>query len=196
MRRPLRNFFRAFDGALNEAGVPNKPTKKPKDGEELPEFGTSGDQPVEDDAEEDAPEHDDSLEHGYPAAEEGEPDWVGNEAEPEGDPSAQAPDEEPEEEPAPKFASSSQPPKRRSEEETVGLRISGDRVTLAALRDALEEYSGSGRANEDTIDWIDDCVRAIDMANRRNSDTVTLPKFEATPDLDSFDDDAGDEEDF
>ncbi len=186
-------------GRLNEAGVPNKPTsnKKPKDGDELPEFGTSGDQPAEDAEEGDASEWDEDGETDKAFVDsDAEPDWVGNEEEPEEDPSVQGHVDEPEE-PAPtKFASASQPPKQRSEEETVGLRISGDRATLAALRDALEEYSGSGRADEDVIDWLDDCVRAIDMAHRRNSDTVTLPKFEATPDLDSFDDDQGDEEDF
>jgi hypothetical protein len=184
---------------INEAGQMNKPTnKKPKDGEELPEFGTSGDQPVDD--AEDSPgagedmsqdERDDIY-----GDSDAEPDWVGNESEPEEDQSVQGTDDEEPAQAQTKFASASQPPKRKSEEETVGLRISGDRATLAALRDALEEYSGSGRAVEDVADWIDDCVRAIDMANRRNSDTVTLPKFEATPDLDSFDDDAGDEEDF
>lgn len=193
----MRLLYEMF--GMNEAGVANKPTAKkskakkksfkgpeptPPD-EDVPEFGAS-DEPDEDDDEanyREEPGSDPYAEYpdGGEDADEPEPDWVGNEEEPEGE---DVPPEEPEE-PVVPFASKSQPPTARPQE--PGLRMSGDRATMAKLRDVLDEVSARGRTDEDTLDWIDECVRAIDEAHRRNADSVSLPKFQETPDVDDLD---------
>lgn len=67
-----------------------------------------------------------------------------------------------------------------------GLRVSGDPNTLEILNQALELLSKHGA--DDDAEWADDALRAMSGAKDGN---VTLPRFEATPSLDSFDDDAG-----
>lgn len=177
---------------LGEAGVENEPTKVKRrsglgklprepedepdsDEDDVPEFGQA---PMGgDDAEPELGQDDVDV------GDADHDDGGGEEPEP----------EEPEEEPMGKFASAPQPPRRKSEEETAGLRLSGDPATLASLRDALEQLANSPRVDEDLANWLDECVRAIDQAGRRQEPNVTLPKFEATPDLDDFDDDEGGE---
>ncbi len=179
---------------MNEAGTENEPTSKKKKSkkksfkgpeptppdEDVPEFGASDEEEPEDSdadvGDDEAPE--DDL----------EPDWVGNEEEPEGE---DLPPDEPEE-PVVPFASQSQPPTVRPQE--PGIRLSGDRATLSKLRDVLDEVSARGRSDEDTLEWIDECVRALDESARRNTDSVTLPKFQETPDVEDFDDEGGYEE--
>lgn len=186
--RPLIKFFRG----LSEAGVAHGPTKGFKSAEERE--AEDGDP---DGDEQEAPEasgyEDDTL-----GPESGADDGQ-HEAEP-------VEDEDQPEEPAEddvfgggkKFASQSEPPKRRSEEEVTGLTISGaDPATLQQLSNCLAEHAE--RFDDDVADWIDGCVSAISAAMRRHGSdgeiTVKIPKFEQTPSLDDFDDDAGDTED-
>ncbi len=71
-----------------------------------------------------------------------------------------------------------------------GLHVSGDKATLGALMDCLHEASSAIRENEDLADWAEQAYKAIAMGMRKG-DTVTLPPFEETPDVDSFGGDAG-----
>lgn len=69
----------------------------------------------------------------------------------------------------------------------TGLRVSGDKETLGALMDALNEAENSISDNEDLADW---CGKAWKIISRGlNSGSVTLPPFQRTPDIDSFNDD-------
>lgn len=72
-----------------------------------------------------------------------------------------------------------------------GLRVTGDKATMGALQDALQEAASLLRDNEDLADWCEKSFKAI-AAGIRKGDTVTLPAFQETPDVASFnDDDAG-----
>lgn len=169
---------------LREAGVENPPTTEPKKKrkpfasdreadeadpeDEVPEFGTS-----------DLPD------------EEPPPEFGASEPEVEDEPE---PDDELDPRNDRKFASEPQKSKPKAAPAAVGLSISGDPATLSQLRDALEQLANSPKVNDDLADWLDECVRAIDMAGRRHEPTVSLPKFTATPDLDDFDDDSGSED--
>lgn len=72
--------------------------------------------------------------------------------------------------------------------------ISADAATLGALQKALESVRSG---DDDLMDWIEDVVREISRAVKSGGQ-LTLPKFEATPSLDTFDDDDGgsEEEDY
>lgn len=84
--------------------------------------------------------------------------------------------------PAPKSAGGS----------TQGLRVSGDKATLGALQDALQEASSSIQDNEDLSQWCEQAYKAVAMGMRRDSGgSVTLPAYQETPDLGSFNDDDG-----
>lgn len=79
----------------------------------------------------------------------------------------------------------------------TGLKLSGgewDPATLEALLTALQAVR---TRDDDLAEWVDDVVRAIGQGLKTKGD-VSIPKYEATPSLDSFDDDAGgsDDEDF
>lgn len=87
------------------------------------------------------------------------------------------------------FASKSQPPTIKPS--TGGLRVTGDAATLEALQSVFESLRTS---DQDLEDWASDCETAIRQSLRKGDGNVTLPKFEAAPDLDDFDDDGGSEE--
>lgn len=176
---------------INEAGVENEPTAEPKKkrksfaadrdeedpedaGDEVPEFGTS------DLPDEEPPPEFGSSEPDLPEPEEDEP----------------APDDDLDPRNDKKFASEPQKSKPKAVDAAPGLTISGDTATLNQLRDALEQLANSPKVDDDLADWLDECVRAIDMAGRRHEPNVSLPRFTATPDLDDFDDadDASDDD--
>lgn len=110
------------------------------------------------------------------------------------DPSPMEPEEpaaaaapEPEAEPETPFASASAKPSPALQGGKVVGSVKADKMTLEALQTALE----SVRTRDDDLqDWIDDVIREIGRAIRSGSE-LTLPKFEATPGLDTFDDDDG-----
>lgn len=75
---------------------------------------------------------------------------------------------------------------------TSGLRVSGDKATLGALQDALQEASAAIQGNEDLSQWCEQAYKAVAMGMRRDSGgTVTLPAYQETPDIGSFNDDDG-----
>lgn len=99
------------------------------------------------------------------------------------------PEKEPEK-PIP-FASKSAPPSKAMQGGKSAGSVKADPATLKALIRALNAV----RTNDDDLqDWIDDVIREIERANKSGSD-LSLPKFEATPDLADFDDDSGSDED-
>jgi hypothetical protein len=75
----------------------------------------------------------------------------------------------------------------------TGLRVSGDKATLGALCDCLHEASVAIGDNQDLADWAEQAYKACAQAFRltTTSPSVTLPPFEETPDIDSFNDDPG-----
>ncbi len=165
---------------LREAGVPNSPTKEPRKRRPPSVAGnvTFPDEPPSDD-------------------EEGGDDDVG----PEMDYDDPSPPEAPAakaavapERPAPSvapFAGQSAKPSKALQGGQPGINVSADKATLKALAKALNAVKTN---DDDLADWVDDCIREIERSARSGDGTVTLPKFEATPDLDSFDDDGGSED--
>lgn len=101
--------------------------------------------------------------------------------------------DEPEEKSASPFASKPAPPSKALQGGQAGVGVKADKATMKALAQAFEAVRTK---DDDLQDWIDDCIREIGRAIKSGADTVTLPKFEATPDLDNFDDDGGSEEDY
>jgi hypothetical protein len=115
------------------------------------------------------------------------------------DPTPEEPDDEPEPPPKPEkepekevpfTAQPAKPSPALRGGKTVGTVIA-DKATLGALQRALENVR---TRDDDLQDWIDDVIREISRAMRTGGE-LTLPKFEATPDLDSFDEDDGGYED-
>jgi hypothetical protein len=88
------------------------------------------------------------------------------------------------------FASKSAAPSKALQGGKTANSVKADVKTLEALQNALESVRTK---DEDLQDWIDDVIREIGRAVRSGGD-LTLPKFEATPDLDDFNDDAGSED--
>jgi hypothetical protein len=89
------------------------------------------------------------------------------------------------------FASKSEPPSKALQGGKTGGSVKSDPATLKALSKALNAVR---TGDDDLQDWIDDVVREIERAIKSGSD-LSLPKFEATPNLDDFDDDGGSDED-
>lgn len=87
------------------------------------------------------------------------------------------------------FASKSEPPSKALQGGKSAGNVKSDSATLKALAKALNSVRTS---DDDLQDWIDDVIREIERAVRSGSD-LSLPKFEATPDID--DDDGGSDED-
>lgn len=106
----------------------------------------------------------------------------------ESEPSAPPP-EKPREPEAPIFGKSAKPSPALQGGKTSGT-VKADSKTLEALMKALESVRTS---DDDLMDWVDDVVREIRRAVRTGGE-LTLPKFEATPDLDDFDEDDGAED--
>ena len=114
---------------------------------------------------------------------------------------AELPDDEPEpvrppppmpkarEPETPMFGKSAKPSPALRGGKTAG-GVKADKGTLEALMKALELVRSS---DDDLMDWVDDVVREIRNAVR-NGGELSLPKFEATPDLSDFDEDDGAEE--
>lgn len=95
----------------------------------------------------------------------------------------------PKEPETPLFGKSAKPSAALQGGKTAGT-VKADTATLEALMKALEHV----RTNDDDLmDWVDDVVREIRRAVRTGGE-LTLPKFEATPDLDDFDEDEGAED--
>lgn len=167
---------------LREAGVAHGPLGSKKKDDE-PEFGQDADS-------EDEPEEfgaDDAL---------GEPDPDPNADY--YDPTAgaeEAPDEpvedEPAEEPAEpeaKFASQSAPMPKIG----PGIRVSGDKATLEALQEALQEAESLIEGNDDLADWCAMAWKTLASSMRRGEGVVNLPKYEAVPE--DMDPDAGEDD--
>lgn len=75
-----------------------------------------------------------------------------------------------------------------------GLRITGSQRALEALEQALNVASGAPPTTDWSVDeaeWAGKACMTIGKAVSAGNGSVTLPEFEATPDLDSFDDDDG-----
>lgn len=185
---------------LNEAGVQNQPTKEPKKKKSVFKHANGGAMGSSRDDDESWEDEDERHALSYGDDEAPDDDELGPDMDYE-DPAEEPPARidrsaiakaEPESpKPAP-FASKSAAPSDALKGGKTAGNVSADRETLEALQAALESVR---TRDEDLQDWVDDCIREIGRAIRSGSQ-LTLPKFEATPDLDDFDDDAGDDEDF
>lgn len=178
---------------LTEAGVPNRPTKEPKQKKSVFKHanggamgGSSDDDSWEDDDERHAAawgdDEDDlgpEMDYDDPSPDEPEAS-ASHKSEPEPEPAK----------PASPFASKSQPPSKSLQGGKTADTVKADKETLGALQKALEAVR---TRDDDLQDWIDDVIREIGRAVRSGGD-LTLPKFEATPSLDDFDDDGGSED--
>lgn len=168
---------------LNEAGTLNKPTREPKKKKHAPDAA-----PVEPTPEEDPAygydEDGRKTYGGWP-----DPSVPPDDGDDEPMPAA-AP--EPEAEPETPFASAPAKPSPALQGGKAGATVKADKMTLEALQTALEAVR---TRDDDLQDWIDDVIREIGRAIRSGAE-LTLPKFEATPGLDDFDEDdgGGDEE--
>ena len=60
-----------------------------------------------------------------------------------------------------------------------GLRISGDKETLGALMDALQEAEHA--SEPDLSSWCHSAVQALAQGIRRGGGSVSLPRFEQVP---------------
>jgi hypothetical protein len=165
---------------LREAGVAHGPLGSKKKDDE-PEFGTDG--------EEDPSKATPDFGH-----EDMEPDAGAVNDDP-SDPPAEffdGEDEEPadagaEEDDSP-FASQSAPMPKVG----PGIRISGDKGTLEALQEALQEAESLIENNDDLADWCAMAWKTLASGIRRGEAVVNLPKFEAVPE--DMDPDAGEDE--
>ncbi len=112
-------------------------------------------------------------------------------SEPESDGEDQA-DDEPAK-PTTAFASKPAPPSKALQGGQAGVTVKADKATLKALARAFDAVRTK---DADLQDWVDDCIREIERAGKSSDGSVTLPKFEATPDLDDDFNDGGSEEDY
>lgn len=112
-------------------------------------------------------------------------------SEPESDGEDQAADEP--EKPSSTFASKPAPPSKALQGGKAGVTVKADKATLKALARAFDAVRTK---DADLQDWVDDCIREIERAGKSSDGSVTLPKFEATPDLDDDFNDGGSEEDY
>lgn len=161
---------------LHEAGIQNQPTSKKKPKSSPFKHANGGAMGSSDDDEE---ELDPEMDHEDPAHEpDDEPEPVR--------PAKQF--KEPEKE-VPFSAQSAKPSAALQGGKSAGS-VKADPKTLGALQKALESVRSG---DDDLMDWIDDVVREISRAIKSGSE-LTLPKFEATPGLDTFDDDGGSED--
>lgn len=71
-----------------------------------------------------------------------------------------------------------------------GLRVTGDKATLGALQEALQEAGAALNDNPDLAEWCEKAWKAV-AQGARDGGSVTLPAFTETPDIDSFNDDEG-----
>lgn len=78
----------------------------------------------------------------------------------------------------------------REEGQSGGLRVTGDKDTLGALMECLQEAASAIRDNEDLADWAEQAYKTV-ATGMRKGDTVTLPPFKETPDVGGFNDDTG-----
>jgi hypothetical protein len=165
---------------LFEAGVAHGPVGKKKPKKAHDDGHTASGLPADDD--------------GF----EGDEDDLGPDMDYE-DPAPADPEEEPavasepekEREPESPFTSHSERPSPALQGGKTAGSVKADKMTLNALQKALEAVR---TRDDDLQDWIDDTIREIGRAIRTGSE-LTLPKFEATPGLDTFDDDDGGYED-
>lgn len=168
--------------SLREAGLPNAPTKEPKKKKSTFKHANGGAMgSTDDDEEEDDLDLGPDMDYEDPA--EDPPAKI--------DRSAIA-KPEPEKPKAIPFSSKSEPPSKALQGGKTAGSINADGETLGALSRALQ----SVRTQDDDLqDWIDDVLREIGRAVKSGSQ-LTLPKFEATPSLDDFDDDGSEDEDY
>lgn len=160
---------------LHEAGQLNKPTREPKkkhQDQPAPEPDVAKDDP--------AYGHDEDGNQTYGG-------WPDPSVPPDDGDEPTPAEPTPEAEPETPFASTSAKPSAALQGGKAGAAVKADKLTLEALQTALE----SVRTRDDDLqDWIDDVIREIGRAIRSGAD-LTLPKFEATPGLDDFDEDDG-----
>lgn len=101
---------------------------------------------------------------------------------------------EPEVKPAAAFTSKSAAPSKAMQGGKAGVNVNADKATLKAFAKAFDAVRTK---DEDLQDWVDDCIREIERAAKSNDSSLTLPKFEATPDLDNdFNDGGSEDEDY
>ena len=166
---------------IAEAGVLNSPTAEPKKKKKsVFRHANGGAMSFDDDDEDEEDELGPDMDYEDPSPEEPE--------EPEDDdgPGPEAKDDDEPEREVPFTSHPAKPSPALQGGKTAGV-VKADKVTLDALQRALE----SVRTRDDDLqDWIDDVVREIGRAVRSGGE-LTLPKFEATPSLDTFDDDDG-----
>lgn len=79
---------------------------------------------------------------------------------------------------------------KREEAGQQGITLSGDKETLGALQEALQEAEHS--AESDVANWAGRAWKAV-AAGIRGNGSFSLPRFEATPDDMMPDDDGGEE---
>jgi hypothetical protein len=163
---------------LTEAGTLNSPTAEPRKKKSFFKHANGGAQ--SDDEEDDGDELGPDMDYEDPAPQEPEDN------EP---PPPAKPQKEPEKE-VPFTAQPAKPSPALQGGKTAGSVVA-DKATLGALQRALENVR---TRDDDLQDWIDDVIREISRAMKSGGE-LTLPKFEETPDLDSFDDDDGGYED-
>lgn len=158
------------------------------DDDDLSGFGDSGPKSQNDDSDsEDDGEDDDEDELGPDLDyDDPTPDDGGDSD----DDSGSNDDDEPEEKNT--FASKSAPPSKALQGGKGGLSVKADKATLSALSKA---FSLIDTRDDDMNDWIDDCLREISKSISSGSDTLTLPKFEATPGLGDFNEYSGNSKD-
>lgn len=186
---------------LSEAGVSNSPTKDPRkkrhpqmagdvtfpDGKDADDFDFPGDFGPNNGWEDGEGEDDDGDDLG-PDVDYDDPTPDERDDDDSHKPRAAKPFKEPEKV-TPMFGKSAKPSPALQGGKSAG-NVKADAKTLGALQKSLESVR---TGDEDLQDWIDDVIREIGRAVKSGTD-LTLPKFEATPNLDDFDDDGGSED--
>lgn len=170
--RQLSRLYR-----INEAGTLNAPTSKTK-------HANGGAMRSDDDEEEEEDDLGPDMDYEDPSPPEPAKASTSSRSAPKATPEV----------PTSPFASKSQPPSKALQGGKTDGTVKADKRTMQALIKALDSVR---TADEDLQDWIDDVVREAERVVRSGGD-LALPKFEATPGLDDFDDDTGadDEEDY
>lgn len=161
---------------LTEAGTLNSPTAEPRKKKSFFKHANGGVQ-SDDDDEDDEDELGPDMDYEDPVEPDDEPEA----------PRPAKPFKEPEREKEVPFTAQSAKPSPALQGGKTAGSVKADPKTLGALQQALENVR---TRDDDLQDWIDDAIREISRAIRTGGD-LTLPKFEATPGLDTFDDDDG-----
>lgn len=81
---------------------------------------------------------------------------------------------------------------KKEEAVPQGITLSGDKETLGALMDALQEAESAHGVDSDVANWCGRAWKAV-AAGIRGNGSFNLPRFESTPDDMMPDDDGGEE---